>query len=390
MLKIFRKLREQVLIENKISKYLLYALGEITLVVIGILIALQVDSSKETKKNAKVEEDYLKGIVTELDLDIYDLKELEQRYSYQEQSYSMLLKAFDNVPMRNTTMFIRAVGMANTCYTFEGNDNVFEDMKSSGRINYIQSDQLRLKILKYYKEANASRKAQRESTVPQMRGLSERAFLTNLDMNSFIEGYMFDSTDGVEVDPLEFSFFDKDKNSDEVKSFANHVSMMKAIVEFVSDNNDKLLFNAEKLKDAILTYLDGKGVKIENRVPVAIIDAIKSGNVETLEALVNSETLNDCFFMDEESGNYLVHCITYESLPSLKFFVEKGADLELVCERKTPLMYAVKYGELDMVKYLVEQGASLEASNHGKTPLSYSRNYEHPEIEDYLMSVGAK
>jgi hypothetical protein len=166
--------------------------------------------------------------------------------------------------------------------------------------------------------------------------------------------------------------------------------MMKAIVEFVSDDNDKLLFNAEKLKDAILTYLDGKGVKIENRVPVAIIDAIKSGNVGTIEALVNTETLNDCFFMDEESGNYLVHCITYESLPSLKFFVEKGADLELVCERKTPLMYAVKYGEVDMVKYLVEQGASLEASNHGKTPLSYSRNYEHPEIEDYLMSVGAK
>ncbi len=68
-----------MLIENKISKYLLYALWEITLVVIGILIALQVDSYKETKKNAKVEVDYLKGIVTELDLDIYDLKELEQR-----------------------------------------------------------------------------------------------------------------------------------------------------------------------------------------------------------------------------------------------------------------------------------------------------------------------
>ena len=74
MLKIFRKFRERLLIDNKVSKYLLYALGEITLVVIGILIALQVDSYQEKKRNANIEVDYLKGIVTDLGQDIYDLK----------------------------------------------------------------------------------------------------------------------------------------------------------------------------------------------------------------------------------------------------------------------------------------------------------------------------
>ncbi len=43
MIKIFRHIRQRLLIENKTSKYLLYAIGEIVLVVIGILIALQLN-----------------------------------------------------------------------------------------------------------------------------------------------------------------------------------------------------------------------------------------------------------------------------------------------------------------------------------------------------------
>ncbi|GEM_PF-808599 len=388
MLKIFRKFRERLLIDNKVSKYLLYALGEITLVVIGILIALQVDSYQEKKRNANIEVDYLKGIVTDLGQDIYDLKQLGEQYELQTQSYSLLLRGFDNKPLRSTTQFSGAVGIANTFYTFVGNDIHFEDMKSSGRINYIQSDRLRLNILRYYKNANASRKSQRESTVPQMRGLSERAFMNNLDMNSIIEGYMFDSTEAVEITDLEFSFFDKDKNSDEVKSFANNVSMMKAIVAFVKSGNKQLLKSAEKLREEILAYLDSIGVELENRVSKPTLEAIKSGDVEALKVLVTKESLNECYFMDHETGNYLVHCITYKSLPSLKFFVEKGADLELVCEYKTPLMYAVKYGELEMVKYLVDQGADVHAKNRGRTPLGYAQVYEHPEIEAYFNSIG--
>jgi len=45
MIKFFRKIRQKLLIENKFSKYILYAIGEIILVVIGILIALQINTS---------------------------------------------------------------------------------------------------------------------------------------------------------------------------------------------------------------------------------------------------------------------------------------------------------------------------------------------------------
>ena len=50
MIKFFRKIRQKLLTENKFSKYLLYAIGEIMLVVIGILIALQLNNLNEIDK----------------------------------------------------------------------------------------------------------------------------------------------------------------------------------------------------------------------------------------------------------------------------------------------------------------------------------------------------
>lgn len=51
MIKFFRRIRQRLLSENKFSKYLVYAIGEIILVVIGILIALQVNNANEMRKS---------------------------------------------------------------------------------------------------------------------------------------------------------------------------------------------------------------------------------------------------------------------------------------------------------------------------------------------------
>ena len=55
MIKFFRKIRQRLLSENKFSKYLIYATGEIVLVVIGILIALQINNWNEQRKERKLE-----------------------------------------------------------------------------------------------------------------------------------------------------------------------------------------------------------------------------------------------------------------------------------------------------------------------------------------------
>lgn len=55
MIKFFRKIRQRLLTENKFSKYLIYAIGEILLVVIGILIALQINNWNESQKEQLLE-----------------------------------------------------------------------------------------------------------------------------------------------------------------------------------------------------------------------------------------------------------------------------------------------------------------------------------------------
>ena len=66
MVKFFRKIRQQLLTENKFSQYFLYAGGEIVLVVIGILIALQVNNCNEDRKDRKTERQIVKTIYEEL------------------------------------------------------------------------------------------------------------------------------------------------------------------------------------------------------------------------------------------------------------------------------------------------------------------------------------
>ncbi|WP_139150391.1 DUF6090 family protein [Flagellimonas zhangzhouensis] len=63
--------------ENRFTKYLLYALGEIILVVIGILIALQINNANERSKSNEMVELYKKNIVAELQADLEEINRLD-------------------------------------------------------------------------------------------------------------------------------------------------------------------------------------------------------------------------------------------------------------------------------------------------------------------------
>ena len=82
MIKFFRKIRQNLIMENKTSKpalpagrYFKYAIGEIILVVLGILIALQINNWQQHKKDKALEQRYLKNLVEELEKDSMALQE---------------------------------------------------------------------------------------------------------------------------------------------------------------------------------------------------------------------------------------------------------------------------------------------------------------------------
>ncbi len=82
MIKFFRRIRQKKLSENKFSKYIFYAIGEIFLVVFGILIALQINNNNDQRK-AKIQLDnYLEKIARNVMDDIKQIKELQIKRDY--------------------------------------------------------------------------------------------------------------------------------------------------------------------------------------------------------------------------------------------------------------------------------------------------------------------
>ena len=76
MAKLFNKIRKTLLAEGKTTNYLKYAIGEIVLVVIGILIALSVNNWNQENKDRKLGEDYLLRIHRDLVQDTISFKQI--------------------------------------------------------------------------------------------------------------------------------------------------------------------------------------------------------------------------------------------------------------------------------------------------------------------------
>jgi hypothetical protein len=93
MIKFFRKIRQNLLLQNKTGKYFKYAIGEIVLVVIGILIALSINNWNEKRKTIVKVDQILKKVTNELVFNIKRSQDLVNYYRAKEKGfYSVLHK----------------------------------------------------------------------------------------------------------------------------------------------------------------------------------------------------------------------------------------------------------------------------------------------------------
>jgi hypothetical protein len=105
MIKFFRKIRQNLLLEGETGKYLKYAIGEIVLVVIGILIALSINNwNEERKENLEIREIYynlLRDIKADSVSFSSNLKDLNDIESLHEQLYQIGIKNDTTVEIEN-------------------------------------------------------------------------------------------------------------------------------------------------------------------------------------------------------------------------------------------------------------------------------------------------
>ena len=144
MLRFFRTLRQRLLSENKFSKYLLYALGEIILVVIGILIALQVNTWNEERKIKMKERAYLQRFHKELELNLNEMDRLiQQSDDVLVKIDSLLAIHFAEIPpVSNKTFNTLARGTVDYL-VFQSAEATIEDLIGSGELEIIEDAQIR-------------------------------------------------------------------------------------------------------------------------------------------------------------------------------------------------------------------------------------------------------
>ena len=137
--------------ENQLKKYLLYAAGEIVLVVIGILIALQINNWNERQKQIRSENDYYCRLLEDTRLDIEQINDLkglaEDRLKASNQAARLLL----NAEVQKLDIGTQISESTKAIYSdFKPNNSAFEDLKSGANLNIIRDKTIIMALNRYF------------------------------------------------------------------------------------------------------------------------------------------------------------------------------------------------------------------------------------------------
>ena len=139
MINFFKKIRKNLVNRGKTSKYFKYAIGEIILVVIGILIALQINNWNEERKNKILEYTYLENIKTDLSLNITELQQFITSRKKCIISSSIILDYFEQKKALNPNDFNRHAIDVMIWYPFQQHNNTYQELLNSGKLSLISN-----------------------------------------------------------------------------------------------------------------------------------------------------------------------------------------------------------------------------------------------------------
>ena len=151
MIKLFRKIRYNLMSENKTGRYFKYAIGEIILVVIGILIALQINNWNEDKKSLKQEKTYYCKIAEDLQVDIKNIDSSLVTIDKQLGSTERFLKNLLKIQKDKQVVFKDFIPTFRY-YKFIPTKPAIIDITSSGKLETLRNQTLKKRILSHYTE----------------------------------------------------------------------------------------------------------------------------------------------------------------------------------------------------------------------------------------------
>ncbi len=150
MIRFFRQIRQRLLTDNKFSKYLLYAVGEILLVGIGILIALQIDNWNEERKRAGNE----RKLLQQIEQDLVESREAFDHFLFTNKIFlksgQYILNHLNaNLPVSDSLLFW--IELSKSQNDFHPVDTGYQAMLNSGT-SELQNDSLRVALSYYFEQ----------------------------------------------------------------------------------------------------------------------------------------------------------------------------------------------------------------------------------------------
>ncbi len=214
--------------QNKTGKYLKYAIGEIVLVVFGILIALSINNWNTSRINNDLEIFYIQGIIRDIETDEVKLNRNISLDSQKVASGNYLLNHFKNPTLKRDSLILFHFANLLPATYYQQNNIVFEDIKFSGRLNIISNDSLRNNIQRYYNHGEQITNVLESNSNFTLEWFGSHIFSNEFDMNSILNEFSSSYANSermVEVNSFDSKLFYKSTNDPTIKELINRISV---------------------------------------------------------------------------------------------------------------------------------------------------------------------
>jgi len=220
----FFKMRQSLLKDKKYGQYISTAIVEMALIVLGILIALQIDTWNQTRQEKKIVQEYLDIIKTNV---VTDLNELESIYAYRKQALHFtdtILGYYRNEHISNSKLFEQGIINLLVEKSFNPNRSAYESLKNSGYLRTIGNTRIEEGLNTYYSLIDVisnSEESFNSITLPIEENLSENGFYIE-----YMEMFQWEHTD-----TIQFSIEELQKYPDVQSTFIRSKMWLEAFIE---------------------------------------------------------------------------------------------------------------------------------------------------------------
>ena len=246
MIKFFRHIRQRMIKENRVSKYLLYAIGEIVLVVIGILIALQINTWNQQRERNNQETIYLEDLKRDF---LFDIETLNQKVAQNAEAIESVAEVMTLISSKTDfsdadkiKLYLLLTPLCGETY-FIPEQGTIRQIEASSAGNYIQNKALKDQVFRYH-----SSREREEKNMEQSIQLYQHHFITpnvlSIGLDPAFSEAAFNKS--YEFAPLDISSLLKNKQ------FMTALFMKKV----GSTNQNKFYQIAQEEAEHIITLID--------------------------------------------------------------------------------------------------------------------------------------